>query len=91
MIYLDLLYADDWSIKKDKENSTPLFIENNTRINGKKIRIKECINPDFVKNHINIIKYRYEKDFIKGNINLNFGEENKNFVEEKFENCMIEE
>ena len=83
--------CDDWSIKKDKENSTPLFIENNTRINGKKIRIKECINPDFVKNHTNIIKYRYEKDFIKGNINLNFGEEDKNFVEEKFENCMIKE
>lgn len=82
----------NWSMKKDKENTTHLFIENNTRINGKKIRIKESINPDFVTNHINIIKYRYEKEFVKGEMNLNFGEEDKNFVHEnKFQECMIKE
>ncbi len=83
--------CDDWSMKSGKDNSITLFIEKKTNINKKSIRIKQSINPDFVNKHIKIIKYRFEKTFIKGEMNLNFGEENKNFVEEKFDNCMIEE
>ena len=82
--------CNDWSMKKDGKNSIPLFEEKRTTINKKTVRIKTNINPEFVNNQLKIIKFRYDKEFIKGEINLNFGEENKNFIEEpKFEGCMI--
>lgn len=70
----------DWSKKKDKENSIMLFIEKKTNINKKSVRIKQCVNADFVMNHINIIKYRYEKKITQGKLNIKFGEESENFI-----------
>ena len=67
--------------KKNKHNSVSLFYEKKTTIKGKSVRIKESINHDFVNNHLKIFKYRFEKHFKDGEMNVNFGEEDKNFVE----------
>ena len=73
--------VEEWDKKKNKHNSVSLFNEKKTTIKGKSVRIKESINHDFVNNHLKIFKYRFEKHFKDGEMNVNFGEEDKNFIE----------
>jgi len=75
--------VENWSNKKSKENSIQLFNEIKTTINNKSVRIKQSINNDFIKKHMEVMIYRInnENKTLKKDIefDLAFGAEKNNF------------